>query len=302
MSVRHAPDPRYPGRPWLAEVYTDGRRTRRRARTRREAESIARALHGQRLPQHGLEAALLEYLTTVVPRLTKPADPTSHARILRPYLAGRGFDDVPEVVRELTRDHARLSNATLNRRLALLRRLGRLAVEWGWIPTAPRVRLLPERSRDQFLTREQVEALAARMPRAGDVVRLMAYTGLRVTEALRLTPEHVIDHGLAVETLKQRQRAVRWVPVPERIGHILAALPFTASRQILRTEWEAARAAEGLPGVRLHDLRHTYASWLAARKASDAELAALLGHTDRRIVARYAHLRSGHLAKTVRKL
>lgn len=299
MSVRYKPDPRYPDKPWLAEVYTDGRRTRRRARTRREAGEVERGLHARRLPQRGIEAALLEYLTVYVPRLRKPADPKSHARALRPFIAGRHFDDVPDIVRELRKAHHHLSRATLNRRLALLRRLGNLAEEWGWVERAPKIRLDAESGRDAVLTPAQVDALAARMPRAGGMFLLCAYTGLRKTEAMSLTAESVHDDGVLVETLKQRKRTVAWVPVPTRVRHLLAALPFAVTEQIVREEWEAARAAEGLRHVRWHDTRHTYASWLAARGVSDRELSALLRHTDPRMVARYAHLRPDHLRGVV---
>lgn len=299
MSVRHAPDSRYPNKPWLAEVYVDGRRTRRRYRTQREAQAADREIHGRKLPKAGIEAALLEWHRTCLPRLRKPGDPLSHARALRQHIEGRTWSDVPEIVRELTRAHQHLSTATLNRRLQMLRRLCRLAVQWGWVDTTPRISLLPESGREVFLTPAQVELIAGHMPRAGDIVRLLAYTGLRVTEALSLRPEHVAHGGLAVETLKQRQRAVRWVPVPRRCLHILDALPFAVSRQVLRTEWERARLEAKLPHLRLHDLRHTYASLLAALGASDSELAALLGHTDRRMIQRYAHLRADHLRAVV---
>lgn len=305
MSVRRAPDPSYPQRPWLVEIYRDGRRTRRRARTRREAMQIESDLLGApRLDSRGPENALLEYLTTYVPRLKKPTDPISHARSIRPYLAGRSWQDYPEIERELRRAHtdAGLSTATLNRRLALLRRIARLAEQWGWIERAPRVRLDPESGRETWLTPDQVEALAAAMPRCGDLVRLAAYTGLRKRELLSLTPQSVTDGGVVVETLKQRQRQQRWVPVPEKLHPILERLPFTATDAILRKEWDKARRKCGLQHVRFHDLRHAYASWLAATGVSDRELMALLGHTDPRMISRYAHLRSDHLKRVVQHL
>jgi integrase len=58
----------------------------------------------------------------------------------------------------------------------------------------------------------------------------------------------------------------------------------------LRVAWEAAREAAGLPHVRLHDLRHAYASVLASGGLSLPIIGALLGHTTPVTTARYAHL------------
>ena len=51
-----------------------------------------------------------------------------------------------------------------------------------------------------------------------------------------------------------------------------------------------------------HDLRHTYASWLAAKGVGDRELGELLGHQSAAMVKRYAHLRAEHLHKRVADL
>ena len=57
-----------------------------------------------------------------------------------------------------------------------------------------------------------------------------------------------------------------------------------------------------MPELRFHDLRHTYASFLAAAGASTREIAELLGHTNLHLVQRYSHFTSEHLRNVVRKL
>jgi integrase len=54
--------------------------------------------------------------------------------------------------------------------------------------------------------------------------------------------------------------------------------------------WEKVRAAADLPNVRLHDLRHTYASFAAAGGLSLPLIAAILGHKDVKTTQQYAHL------------
>jgi site-specific recombinase XerD len=55
----------------------------------------------------------------------------------------------------------------------------------------------------------------------------------------------------------------------------------------LQSEWERIRRRAGLPGVRVHDLRHTYASFLVNQGISLFVVQGLLGHAS---TQRYAHL------------
>ena len=58
----------------------------------------------------------------------------------------------------------------------------------------------------------------------------------------------------------------------------------------LRWFWDSIREAAGLPDVRIHDLRHSFASYLASSGASLPLIGAMLGHTNPATTARYAHL------------
>jgi integrase len=160
------------------------------------------------------------------------------------------------------------------------------------------VKLLPENNaRHIYLSADQVEALAACMPRSGDMVRLAAYTGLRLGELLRLEPRDVVRGALVIRDTKNGDP--RTVPLPKRVRHIAKALPWAATNEMRRNEWDAARKACKLAHVHWHDLRHTYASFLAAGGFSDREIGALLGHKSAQMVRRYSHLRQQHLAKKV---
>lgn len=292
------------GRYYLVDVGRGSQRVRRSARTRQEAYRLESELRQELVgpPSRGLEEALAEYLRSHVDRLSDVKSAESKARLLRPYLTGKTLDDAPEAAQELRRDalKAGLKPATVNRRLALLRRLCNLAHEWGWTDKSigRRIKMVPgEDERHVYLSHEQVEGLAALMPRTGDFVRLVAYTGLRRNEAMKLTQENVHGHTLILRTLKNRKP--RMVPVPARIQHLLPRLPWSFTDQILRDEWERARVEFGMPGLRVHDLRHSYASFLAAMGLSDREMAELLGHMSPSMVKRYAHLRREHLQQRV---
>jgi integrase len=58
----------------------------------------------------------------------------------------------------------------------------------------------------------------------------------------------------------------------------------------LPKKWEAVRKRAGLDGVRLHDLRHSFASFGAAAGDSLLVIGKLLGHSDSKTTSRYAHL------------
>jgi integrase len=75
-------------------------------------------------------------------------------------------------------------------------------------------------------------------------------------------------------------------------------------RMSMRTQWVRARAnfPASLQGMRLHDCRHLCASLLAMHGATDAELAAQLGHSTLAMVKRYSHLRGGHRGAAHEKL
>ena len=58
----------------------------------------------------------------------------------------------------------------------------------------------------------------------------------------------------------------------------------------LKGQWEKIRSAAGLEGVRIHDLRHTWASQAAAAGLSLPIIGAVLGHSEPSTTARYSHL------------
>ncbi|MCO6445825.1 MAG: tyrosine-type recombinase/integrase [Anaerolineae bacterium] len=65
---------------------------------------------------------------------------------------------------------------------------------------------------------------------------------------------------------------------------------------------EAARKAAGMADVHFHDLRHTYASWLAQDGVSMASIRDLLGHASMQTTSRYAHLGRADLIEATRRV
>ncbi len=185
----------------------------------------------------------------------------------------------------------------------------------------------PRRAHDiEAATVAQVEALAAAMrPEWRMIVLLGAYCQLRFGELAELRRRDVeVDLAARRGVLRVRRAmtrvdgvilagppksaaGTRAVAVPPHLlpglaahleGHVRPgrdALLFTTPRgaqlyhAVLYREWQAARAAAGLPGFHFHDLRHTGLTWLARDGATLKERMHRAGHSDPRMAARYEH-------------
>ena len=128
------------------------------------------------------------------------------------------------------------------------------------------------------------------------------FTGWREKEALTLKWAEVsLAHGTATLTDTKSGKSVRVLSAPART--LLAAQPRvlgspfvfpgrnpTKPLRELQRLWYATRASAALEDVRLHDLRHSVASFAGARGYSLFLIGKLLGHRDQRSTERYAHL------------
>ena len=70
----------------------------------------------------------------------------------------------------------------------------------------------------------------------------------------------------------------------------------------LRTPFETAMRRAKVADFRWHDLRHTFASYLAMNGATLAEIAEALGHKTLAMVKRYSHLSQGHMTRVVERM
>lgn len=133
-------------------------------------------------------------------------------------------------------------------------------------------------------------------------IRLLIFTGARLSEILTLKWEDVdLERGIIF--LKQSKTGQKPVFLNEPARDILATLPKLAKNPYviigkkigshlinLQKPWRRIRAKAGLDDVRLHDLRHSFASLAAGSGASLPLIGGLLGHTQPQTTARYAHL------------
>jgi len=231
----------------------------------------------------------------------------------------RRFDGKPlrqidrEAIQRLGQEKAReASAATANRYLALFRAiLRRAANEWGWLETAPRVRLYKEpKRRIRWLTRQQADRLLQELPaHQAAVAQFALATGLRKANVLGLQWSQVDMTRRVAWIHPDQAKARRAIPVPlnEEARAVLKACigkhpeyVFTYQdepiREVNTAAWRKALRRAGISDFRWHDLRHTWASWHVQAGTPLHALQELGGWESVEMVRRYAHLAPEHLA------
>ena len=289
---------------WRWRIMVGGAVAGGSARTREaahaaEAEARRRLIRGQSAPQiHTLDAALIRYLDSPeYITLRSARNLADKLGTWTPWIAGKPLHAAPDIADVAVRDWLGkgLAIATINRRLAALRRILALAYRrWQWTDAdiAARIRLLPgETQRQVWLTRAESARLRRACPR-GTVraaVTLLLATGMRVGELLALRPDQIRDGAIHLDARTKTGRP-RAVPVLSIGRRHLGAIPLAIGYDGLRSAFDKAKRRAGLPHVRLHDLRHTVGSQLAEAGASLRDVQVWLGHTSPVTSTRYTHV------------
>lgn len=286
---------------WYCRVWHGGQELRRSAgATRAEAVAFEQAFRDQlkRGPARTLEAALLKWLSGEASQLKSYRATVNHARMVRPFIVGRPVSDAGHVIAEIRSDGAArgLARGTVYQRCAIVRRLARLAWQWGWIPAPlPLSMPRPAQPRTDALTRDEIDVIASAIaPRSRDVVLLLAYSGMRLGEAYRASKD---DDWIRVPESKNGRS--RSIPVVARIKD--CPVPPAVTRQMFRRDWDAARKATGLK-ITAHGLRHSFASLLAQEGVPLAIIGELLGHSGPGVTAKYTHFSPDHLRQAMDRI
>lgn len=216
--------------------------------------------------------------------------------------------DVCRAARESVERHQRASSA--NRILAVFRAVLRSCVEWGWITHCPPVPMphVPQRE-PTWLDPNKCAALLAELPEHLKAPMLFSVlTGIRESNTRNLDWSQVnLEEGhVTIPAAQYKTNRDQRFPLSTNAVAVLSSLPHRSGRVFLYDgkaitgrlgvrAFRKARLRAGLPNLRWHDLRHTFASWVAQSGASDRVLQTLGGWTSPKMVARYAHLKPSDL-------
>lgn len=223
--------------------------------------------------------------------------------------------------RDIERLHLGLKDVPYqaNRILALLSKMFSLAVAWQWRSENP-VSGIPkfgEEKRDRWLNDDELGRLFAALDnspnlRSAMAIRLLILTGARKGEVLSATWEQFnFERGVWTKpSAHTKQKRTEYVPLSTaaiellrewrnkvRVGspYLFPGDAKDKPLQEIKKAWAAICEEAGLAEVRIHDLRHTYASHLVSSGLSLAIVGRLLGHTQAQTTHRYAHLADGAL-------
>jgi integrase len=246
----------------------------------------------------------------------------AEAYVARRLETGANPDALTRDTKGRKRPQRPASPSTINREVTVLKHMMRRAVEWEYLSRNPfldaqgrplaGLRALKEPAgRTRFLSVEEIERLlsaceASESPYLRPFVMVSINTGMRRNEVLSLTRRSV-DFVNSVATLADTKNGeARHVYLNRAAVEALKSLPSRLDGKIFemgpnQTSMLFVRAAKRakLENARLHDLRHTFASYQAMSGVAGRGLQVLLGHKDARMTMRYSHLSDAYLRAAV---
>lgn len=267
------------------------------------------------LPQLG-ERFLKEHVAVRCKPTTQAEYERSVRLFINPFFGNQRVRSVTEAdVAEL---HGSLAHIPYqaNRTLGVLSKMMNLAETWGLRDRhsnpCDAIERYPEKKRERFLSLAEIQALGTALTNGeatGEeniytvaAFRLLLLTGCRLSEIQTLQWAHVYlaeaelrlpDSKTGAKTVHLGSVAVDLLRVLPRVKdnpYVIAGAKKGEHLTDLQKPWRRIRKAAGLEDVRIHDLRHSFASGGLAVGEGLPMIGKLLGHTQVQTTARYAHL------------
>lgn len=249
-------------------------------------------------------------------------------RRLQPHFTGMIAErirraDVSSYIQKRKKDG--VSGSTINRELDLLSaaaNFARITLEWDVQNPVTGMSLKEPEGRLRWIKKDEAERLIAeasiekKSPHLADFIRLALNTGCRKNELLTLSWDRVdlVAGCIRLEGENTKNGKRRVVPLSEVARDALANRARFRAEHCPESPWvfahkngervkymqngfEAACYRAGIKDFRVHDLRHTCASWLVSAGVPIFEVKALLGHGSIEMTERYAHLAPENLGR-----
>jgi integrase len=226
----------------------------------------------------------------------------------RKKLAAVEYSDIEKLHREVTRRGAPIR---ANRTVAVLSKIYSQGIKWNLCTANPcnGIERNLEPRRQRYLTPEELSRLTKVLaehpkPRTADIFRLLLLTGARRAEVLSAAWDQFdLEAGIWTKpATNTKQRRTHRIPLSKPARQLLMRLRAESGdsswvfpgdnghRRNVRNAWASICKKARITGLRIHDLRHSYASTLVSAGFSLPTIGALLGHSLPSTTARYAHL------------
>jgi len=233
-------------------------------------------------------------------------------RRILPVIGDRAIEELTHS--DIDRLHTQITRAApvrANRAVSALSHALNMARRWDWCErnVAKGVRKNPEAGRERYLsTQEVLRLMSALNDRAGNttanLIKFILFTGCRRGEAFKATwDEFDLDGGWWVKPSHHtKMRRKHSVPISGAVIQLLRNLksqsmgslvfPGRDGKQLkdIKRMWGSVCRSAEIEDVRVHDLRHSFASALVSSGEGLPTIGRLLGHTQTSTTARYAHL------------
>ncbi len=260
--------------------------------------------------------ALCQYMPYA--RLHKRSHNTDQSWLYRHILPCFGHKRIDQVSRadivglQQRMSQAEYAPASCNRVLVLVRFMFNLAIKWEVAsltknPSA-NVKLLPcQNAKERHLSDVEVQRLVQATLNSGNtmmryIVPLLLLTGLRKSELLNAKWSDLDLARCSLYLSHTKSGKPRYVTLSEKAMGVINHIPRSASPYIVGnpqtlapyknifSAWKPIREEAGLPDVRIHDLRHSFASFLVNSGIDIYQVKEMLGHHQINTTLRYAHL------------
>lgn len=220
------------------------------------------------------------------------------------------------------KDREGLAPATVEKIKAIFSRSFELALQWQLAgvtvnPVRGIKRAKFNNKRERFLSSAEVTRLlsaaeASKNTQLRSILTLLLYTGARVSELLLAEWKNMDVNGRRWLIPMSKTGKDRYVPLSKPALEIIEKLPrFDGCPYLvpnpktlkpyseMKRAWDTARTAAGLSDVRIHDLRHSAASFMINAGIDLFAVGRVLGHADHQSTMRYAHLANDTLLAAV---
>tara|TARA_R110002049_G_scaffold4764_1_gene33766 strand:+ start:881 stop:2068 length:1188 start_codon:yes stop_codon:yes gene_type:complete len=263
-------------------------------------------------------ASLIDrFITDYAAHHVKPSTARDYAsiaaRLIKPQL---GLFHIADVTRaDIVALHHSLRDTPYqaNRMLSLVSKMFNLAEDWGLRAEGSnpvrRIKKFREEEKKRYLSEAEQARLGEVLGQALEdgtetvhavsAILLLLFTGCRLGEIRTLRWEWVTARHLELPDSKTGRRRI---PLPRAAAELLENIPRREGNphviigargdgplNDLQKPWQRLRHAAGLDDVRIHDLRHTYASTAVMNGIDPFELKEIMGHRNLQTTLRYAH-------------